>query len=301
MNYIFIINPLAGKGGAEALIREGISNSRQKFDCSIYMTRDVGDATDYVRNWCTTHPNEEVRFFACGGDGTINEVFNGAVGFPNAQVSCYPCGSGNDFVKAFGGAEKFMNIQKLLDAPVQKLDLMKVGDRYSNNVIDFGFDTTVAIKVNDDRAKTGHGSKKSYTLGVAKALITSMKNNYTVIADGEVLNPSGKSLLCTVSNGQYVGGSFRCAPRAKTDDGIMEVCCVHPVSRLKFLKLMTPYTNGEHLDNPAFDKYITYRQAKKVEIIAENGFAITIDGEVVYGDRFKIEMVPAALNLAVPE
>ncbi len=301
MNYIFIINPLAGKGGAEALIREGISNSRQKFDCQVYLTRDVGDATDYVRNWCRSHPDEEVRFFACGGDGTINEVFNGAVGFPNAQVSCYPCGSGNDFVKAFGGAEKFTDIQRLLDAPVQKLDLMKVGDRYSNNVIDFGFDTTVAIKVNDDRAKTGHGSKRSYTMGVAKALITSMKNSYTVIADGEVLNPDGKSLLCTVANGQYVGGSFRCAPRAKTDDGIIEVCLVHPVSRLKFLKLMTPYTNGEHIDNPAFKKYIEYRQAKKVEIIAENGFAITIDGEVVYGNRFTVEMVPAALNLAVPE
>ena len=301
MKFVFVINPFAGEGKAEQTIRDGIEKSSQKENCEIYLTKAVGDATVFVKKWCEEHPDEEVRFFACGGDGTINEVFNGAVGFDKAQVGCYPCGSGNDFVKAFGGADKFMDIQKLIDAPVQKLDLLKVGDRYSNNVVNFGFDTTVAITINEEREKTGHGNKNAYTKGVVKALIKSMNNKFKVFADGELLNPKGSALLCTVANGQYVGGSFKCAPRAKTDDGIIEVCLVHPISRLKFVKLLGSYTAGNHLDDPNFKDVIVYRQAKQVEVVAEDGFAYSLDGEIIYEKNFTVEIVPGALNFAVPE
>ena len=301
MKYVFLVNPFAGKGESEQLIRDGINKSTQKDDCEIYLTKAVGDATEYVKKWCEQHPGEAVRFIACGGDGTINEVFNGAAGYENSEVSCYPCGSGNDFVKAFGGAEKFLDIQKLLDAPVQKLDLLKVGDRYSNNVVNFGFDTTVAITINKEREKTGHGNKNAYTKGVITALIKSMKNKFTVIADGKTLNPDGSALLCTVANGQYVGGSFKCAPRAKTDDGIIDVCLVKPISRLKFVQLLSSYTAGNHLDDKRFEKVITYCQAKKVEVHADEGFAYSLDGEIIYEKDFTIEIVPGALNFAVPE
>ena len=301
MKYVFIINPYAGKGMAEQIIRDGIEKSAQKDDCIVCINQYVGNATDSVKKMRAEYPDEKIRFIACGGDGTINEVFNAAMGMENTEVSCYPCGSGNDFVKVFGGAEKFMDIQKLLDAPVQKLDMLKVGDRYSNNVVNFGFDTTVAITINEEREKTGHGNKNAYTKGVVKALITSMKNKFKVVADGEVLNPDGMALLCTVANGQYVGGSFKCAPRAKTDDGIIEVCLVKTLSRLKFVKLLDSYTNGNHLDDPNFKDYIVYKQAKKVEVFAEDGFAYSLDGEIVYENHFVVEIIPAALDFAVPE
>lgn len=242
-----------------------------------------------------------MRFIACGGDGTINGVFSGAVGAENVSVSCYPCGSGNDFVKCFGGAETFMDIGSLLDAPEQKLDLLKVGNKYSVNVTNFGFDTTVAITINKEREKTGHGNKNAYTKGVVTALIKSMKNTCTVSADGEVLNPDGKALLCTVANGQYVGGSFKCAPRAKTDDGFIEVCLIKPISRLRFVKILTPYTNGEHLDREDMKDILVYRRAKKVEVEAPEGFAYSLDGEIIYENKFSIEICEGALNLAVPQ
>ena len=224
MRYVFIINPKAGSQDRSEELKATVAALPQKDQCEFYFTKSVGDATVHVRQWCDAHPGEEVRFIACGGDGTINEVFNGAAGREDVSVTCWPVGSGNDFAKVFGGAEKFMDIGKLLTAPTQKLDLLKVGDRYSVNVVNFGFDTTVAITINKEREKTGHGGKSAYTKGVVKALLTSMRNEFTVTADGELLDTKGKALLCTVANGQYVGGSFKCAPRAKTDDGLLEVC-----------------------------------------------------------------------------
>ena len=301
MKYVFIVNPRAGAEDITAKIKAATAGLPAAEDCDVYVTKAPGDATVFVRKWCELHPDEQVRFIACGGDGTVNEVFSGAAQKPNVSVTCYPCGSGNDFVKVFGGAERFLDIPALLRAPEQDLDLLKVGDRWSNNVVNFGFDTTVAITINEERAKTGHGNKNAYTKGVVKALLTSMKNTFTVKADGETLNPAGKALLCTVANGQYVGGSFKCAPRAKTDDGLIEVCLIKPISRLRFVKILKPYTNGQHLDDPKMKDIVVYRQAKKVEITAPEGFAYSLDGEIIYESHFTVEIVPAALKLAVPE
>ena len=301
MKYVFIVNPHAGDTDRVQMIRSAVAGLPEKDDCEIYATKAPRDATAYVKQWCDEHPGEAVRFIACGGDGTANEVFSGAAGRENVSVSCYPCGSGNDFVKAFGGAERFRSVAALLRAPTQPLDLLKVGDRYANNVVNFGFGTTVAITINKEREKTGHGNKNAYTKGVVKALLTAMKNDFTVKADGETLNPEGRALLCTVANAQYVGGSFKCAPRAKTDDGLIEVCLIKPISRLRFVKILTSYTNGEHLDREDMKDIVVYRQAKKVEVDAPEGFAYSLDGEIIYDSHFTVEIVPAALQLAVPE
>ena len=300
MKYLFLINPKAGAGEAEALLRETIDQLPEKNDCEIYRTKSVGDATAFVRGWCTAHPEEEVRFIACGGDGTLNEVINGAVGFPQASVTCYPCGSGNDFVKVFGGNAPFLDVPALLRAEAKPLDLLKVGDRYSNNVVNFGFDTTVAITINEERKKTGRGNKNAYTKGVVKALLTSMKNQFTVTADGEVLNPDGKGLLCTLANGRYVGGSFCCAPRSLPDDGLIDVCLIKPISRLRFVQILGPYTAGKHLDDPKMKDIITYRQAKKIEVTAPEGFAYSLDGEIIYENHFTVEIAPGAILFAAP-
>lgn len=301
MKYIFIVNPFAGAGGTEEKIRAAIAGLPEKDDCEIYITKAAGDATDFVRRTCKAHAKEHLRFIVCGGDGTINEVFSGAIGVNNASVTCYPCGSGNDFVKCFGGAEPFLNVASLLHAPEQKLDVLKVGDKYSINVTNFGFDTTVAITVNKEREKTGHGSKSSYTRGIIIALIKSMKNKCKVWADGELLNPDGELLLCTVANGQYVGGSFKCAPKASTDDGFVEVCIIKPISRLRFVRTITPYTNGEHLDSEDMKDIVTYRRAKKVDVEAPEGFAYSLDGEIIYENKFTIDIVEKALRFAAPE
>ncbi len=301
MKYIFVVNPLAGAGGTEERLRAQLDTLPEKDDCEIYVTKAVGDATEFVKKTISEREGEELRFIACGGDGTINEVFSPAVGVENVSVSCWPCGSGNDFVKCYGGMEAFADVAKLIRGKAEKIDVLKVNDRYSVNVTNFGFDTTVAITVNEDRAKTGHGSKSSYTKGIVKALIKSMKNHCKVTVDGELINPDGEYLLCTVANGQYVGGSFKCAPRAKLNDGLMEVCLAKTISRLRVVNLLPPYIKGEHLDREDLSSVIVYRQAKVVELDAPEGFAYSLDGEIIYENKVRIEVVPLALSFAAPQ
>jgi len=298
MKHVFVINPAAGKEDAYVKLQELLSSHE---NCEIYATKCPGDATAYIRAYCTEHPEERVRFYACGGDGTLNEVMNGAVGFENASVGCYPCGSGNDFVKYFGGKKVFRNIETLLSAREEWIDLMRVGDSYAVNAPHFGFDSSVADTMRRVRRKPIIGGGNAYTTGVVVSLFKAMKNDCRVYADGELLNPAGKILLCTVANGQYVGGSFRCAPRSLCNDGLLEVCVVKPVSIPTFLNLIDKYGKGTHLEDRRFDKYLIYRRAKTVRIEAPEGFIYSFDGELIENNEFDVEVVHRAIRFAVPE
>ena len=112
MKHIFLINPAAGKkGNAESIIRPQIEDycGKAGLDYEIYVTKCQGDAQNYCREHAKS--GEALRFYACGGDGTLYEVVNGAYGYPNCEVAVIPLGSGNDFVRLFGTKEQFCNVE----------------------------------------------------------------------------------------------------------------------------------------------------------------------------------------------
>ncbi|MBE6555399.1 MAG: YegS/Rv2252/BmrU family lipid kinase [Ruminococcaceae bacterium] len=301
MKHIFIYNPAAGKDNRAAMdrLRKKMNTDYAHLLFEFYPTKAEKDATAFVRARCEAEPDESLRFYACGGDGTANEVLHGIVGFPHASMTCYPCGSGNDYVKYYGGADRFLDIDALIAARETPVDIMQIGDRYSLNVTNFGFDTAVARTMARVKHKKLIGGKHAYTTGIVKALFTSMKNEFTVSVDGELLT-EGKSLLCTVSNGKYVGGAYCCAPHSVNDDGFLEICLVKPLSYPSFIRLISKYKNGEHLDDPRFKNIITYRRGKSVHVTAPDGFAYTLDGEIVESSDFTINILPHAIRFAVP-
>ena len=298
MEHIFIINPAAGATNSTHLIKSEIAKSKNASMCEVYCTKGPGDATDYVAAKCAESSNP-IRFYACGGDGTLNEVVNGAVNFPHASVGCYPCGSGNDFVKYYGGAEGFLNIDNLINGVDYPIDLIRAGNKYCINVCDFGFDTAVIKTMEKVKTNKLTSGKRAYFTGVVKALMKSMKTPCKVTVDGEIIC-NGYALLCTIANGTYVGSSFRCAPHSKNDDGLLEVCLVKPVSRLRFFTLIGAYTNGTHLGDPRFDNCMIYRQGKNITIEGDSLFAYIVDGEVVNENRVHVEVVEKAINFIVP-
>ena len=126
-----------------------------------------------------------------------------------------------------------------------------------------------------------------------------MRNKIKLEADGKILNPKGVMPLTTLANGDYVGSKYQCAPRYKVDDGLMEVCLIAPVSVFTFLKLAKQYEKGRHLDDKRFEKYITYTQAKNVKISSNKPFNICIDGEIINGKEFEIEILEKAIDFVV--
>ena len=295
MRHIFVVNPHSGPEDAAPAIRQAVEG---RPDCEIYVTQAPWDAARYVRSVCEG-TREELRFYACGGDGTLNEAVNGAAGFAHAAVGCYPSGSGNDFVKYYGGKRAFLDIDALIGAPAQPIDLIRVNGRYAVNVVNIGFEAKAAARMVNFRRFPLFRGPRSYYPAVAATLIDGMKNRFRIAADGEIIC-DGTILLCTFANGEYVGGSFRCAPRADTADGLMEICMVRPLSRLRFGKLIGFYQRGEHLTDPRMRDMVAYRRAKTVHVAAPRECMICLDGEIEKGTEFDISCVPAALRFILP-
>ncbi len=301
MRHIFIVNPAAGQSSHLEEIKNKLKALKDRHHAEIYITKAPLDATDYVRRRCLESPDEKMRFYACGGDGTLNEVVAGVIGAENAEVSCYPCGSGNDYVKCFGGASHFLDLEKLMESRSVPVDAMKVCGRYCINVCNFGFDAVVAETMASVRRKKIIGGKNAYTTGIAKALFTARDNECRVYADGELLNPEGRMLLCTVANGQYVGGSYRCAPRSLCNDGLLEVCLIKPMPLTKYLTLIKSYSEGKHLDDSRFANHLMYRRAKKVEVFAATeDFGVCLDGEMTKAEHYSVEVLYRAVRFAAP-
>ncbi len=299
MKHIFIVNPAAGKQDATDFVRQTVESSGLDIEYEIYRTAAPGDATKYIKS-VLQNETDEIRFYSCGGDGTLNEVVNGVVGYENASITVFPCGSGNDFIKYYGTYDDFSNLSELVNAKSHKIDVIKIGEKYAVNAVHFGFDSFVLKTMLKVKRKALIGGKNAYTTGIVTALIKGMKSFCEIKVDGNKIE-SDEFLLCTLTNGKYVGGGYKCAPRSSNSDGVLEVCHVKPVSRFKFLTLMNAYKNGTHLDDERFYKFITYMRGKEIELSSRDDFYISIDGELLKTEKCTVEVVEKALNFAVPE
>ena len=294
MKYVFIVNGKAGDNRALDKLNNELRNLKKKIDYEVYKTTGVKDATRFVEEYCSKD-NEETCLVACGGDGTINEVASGLVNSKH-HLGILAYGSGNDFVKSYEGLD-FTSVEKLVEGTSKKIDIMKVNDKYAINICNFGFDAIVGSTANKVKEK---GGKNPYGAGVRKAILTGRFNKIEVIADNEKISKK-KMLLCTLANGSYVGGQYYCAPKSVNDDGYIDVCLFHTMSLLGFLKVLKPYTNGEHLDNPKFANKLVYRRVKHVEVNSDKEIELCLDGEMLPGKHFEINILEKAINFVVPK
>jgi diacylglycerol kinase family enzyme len=111
MKHIFIMNPVAGNGISTGSYSEKIKKAFEELNISdeyeIHITTSETDAYDYTKSQVET--GEHIRFYACGGNGTLSEVVNACAEKKNAEVAAIPLGSGNDFIRIFGKKEDLLD------------------------------------------------------------------------------------------------------------------------------------------------------------------------------------------------
>ena len=116
MRHLFIINPAAGSYNQTEDYRKKIAEicEAKGLDYSIRVSGAPGRCCKIARE--AAQSGEEYRIYACGGDGTLNEVVGGVAGYDNVAITVYSGGSGNDFVKLFDDPKAFFELERLLDA-----------------------------------------------------------------------------------------------------------------------------------------------------------------------------------------
>ena len=299
MKHVFIINPNAGKYDSRQRIYDMADALREKhgLDVQCILTKKQGHATELARRLCDS--GEELRFYACGGDGTVNEVANGVIGYDNAAMTVIPVGTGNDFLKNFGGAAPlFADAENLWDGPQFPMDAIDVNGRIALTIACSGIDARVAADVHKYSESPLLDGKTSYIASLAvNFLFKGIASHWTVTLDDEVIEDDFS--LVSVCNGRYYGGGFMPVAEARMDDGVLNTLVVKKVSRVTFARFVGPYSKGEY---SKFPEYAHCSTPQVVHIHSEKPDIVTcLDGECMTNSDVTIRLSEKKLNFFGPE
>ncbi len=298
MKHVFIVNPCAGKGKNQASnyiiprIKEYFSKNNGSYE--IHETTEPYEGINFVKYYPVGE--ETVRFYACGGDGTLFEVVNGAYGKENVEVAVIPLGSGNDFIRLFGNKEDLIDVEAQVNGTPIKLDVIKCLGKIAINQCSMGLDAEVCAGQAKFKKIPFINGEAAYTASLLYSFIGKMKSVFTVQFDDE--EPfTAPTLFCYCGNSRWYGGGYMAAPHAMPDDGLLDFVHVKKnIPRIKLLGLINKYKRGEHLD---WD-ITTFSRGKKLTIHSDRPAAVNIDGECEYVNDCTFEIVEKGITFVIP-
>ncbi|HEY2994435.1 MAG TPA: diacylglycerol kinase family protein [Methylomirabilota bacterium] len=296
MTALLVVNPAAGGGRTERLWRDLRDDlHRRGFAFEWTTTTGPGRATDLAREAAEAGVSLVV---AVGGDGTLNEVVNGAVGDerPRPVVGAILTGRGRDAARNFGiAADPRQAARRLVEGIETTVDLVRAewpggAHRWVVSAAGAGFDAAVAA-----RAATRRGPG---TLSYLLSVVTTLSQHATVPAEIEADGErawTGPLTAAVVANGAHYGGGMKIAPAANPADGRLDLVVLGDLGRLELLCWLPTVYRGRHLANPK----IRTRAARRVTVRSDRPLPVHVDGEPAPPTPVTLTIRPGALRLRV--
>ena len=275
MKHLFIINPAAGSRDRTAEYSEEIHRlcRDRGMDYEIRVSTAPGECRRIAREYA--RQGEEIRIYACGGDGTLNEVVSGVAGQDNAAVTVFCGGSGNDFVKIFDEPGAFRSLERLLDAQEERFDLIRCNDDYALNICSVGLDARIGTDVSNYKRIPLLQGFRAYLASTVVNVIRGISEHYVVEINGETID--GDQTFVCACNGRYYGGGFNPVPEADPTDGLLDVLLVRHVSRLQVPAVIGKYKNGRYRELP---ELVRHFRTDSLRILCDRVTPINLDGEL---------------------
>ncbi len=319
MRTIFVVNPKAGKGrgwkGLVKRIEAAAVKVGEKID--IHITKGEGEAESFVRKYMEelekegSDFEEEIRFIACGGDGTLNEVLNGAILSPlfhRVALGIVPTGTGNDFARNFPQGGDFSDIEAQLKGKALHCDALLCttvegsGEkkRFCANMFNIGFDCNVAHMTDSLKKKPFLKGHLAYLAAAVVNLAGKRGADLRIEIDGDTVH-KGPLLLTTVANGAYCGGGVKSNPLASVQDGKMDILVVKNLTRRGIIGMMSKYIKGIHLEEERMKETIKNYKGKTLRITPEGGrVMVCTDGEITEAGTMEFRVEEKAFRAIVP-
>ena len=295
MIHLFIINPAAGSRDRTKQYRKKIEQicGERGLTYRIEVSGAPGECTRIAREAAET--GEQYRIYACGGDGTLNEVVAGAAGFDNVSVTCYRGGSGNDFVKIFSDPDAFQDLKRLLDCREVEFDLMRCNGDISLNICSVGLDARIGTDVSNYKRIPLLSGFRAYAVSTVVNVVKGISEHYVVKIGDEVID--GRQTMICACNGRYYGGGFNPVPTADPCDGMLDVLVVKHVSRLQVPAVVGKYKNGRYKELP---KLVKHYRTKELTILCDKPTPINLDGELRTAQEVHICVAPEKIRFFYP-
>ncbi|HTS71642.1 MAG TPA: diacylglycerol kinase family protein [Terriglobia bacterium] len=290
MRTIILFNPSARRGKARRLLQRALEVFRQRG--AAFEVRESQSAEHLVKLARAAGEEKPDLVVSAGGDGTHHYVINGILG-SEAPLGLLPMGTGNDLPQGVGlPLDVSAAAAAMVDGRLREIDLARVGKVVYACIGGVGFDSIVTRYANE-HAQWLSG-RLAYTWSLLRCLSEYRPHPLGIVADGEVYLE--QILFSVVGNNVSYGGGIRLAPRARLDDGLLDVCIVPYLHRLELLRWIPRAYHGEHLNHPR----IKYFQARRITLDSSSRLELFGDGEFIQELPATIEVEPHALRVVVP-
>jgi diacylglycerol kinase (ATP) len=248
-----------------------------------------------------------------GGDGSLHEAINGlmAADTPRPPLGLIPSGTGNSLAADLECLDPHQAARAIADGRTRPLDVMEVrlgppGDRgagaaaasvapalpctlYAFNIVGWGLAA-------DAGARARWLCRRAPWLGSGRYAVANLLELLRrrvrparlrlLTSDRTEELPESRYVMVLACNTQHTGAGMRIAPRARLDDGLLDLIIVPELSRARLLALMWRIPSGRHLEAPE----LRYRQVSGFELLAgkggvRQGWCLNADGEILRGTQ----------------
>jgi len=260
------------------------------------------------------------RVIAAGGDGTAHWVLNGLAG-TGAALGIIPLGSGNDMAvnlgipldvegatrAAVGGTVRRADLGRIrvqsprskVQGELHSLQAVQPGrDAQPEGYATFGCIASFGLDSHANRIANRHQHLHGtliYIYALLRSLIEYRVPQVTI--RGDIGEFSGAMMLVAAANAPSYGGGMRLAPRAQMADGMLDLCMVSNMSRLKLLRCFPEVYFGTHLRHGE----ITCLRTAHFRLEADRPLEVFADGEYLGLTPADVEVLPGALAFVAPK
>ena len=295
MNVRVIANPIAGGGRARHLAEALVQALRSRGAATeLAITQGKGDARRLA-----AEPGADT-VVSVGGDGTAHEIANGLRG-TETRLALLAVGTANVVARQFRLPGRPQAVADLVIAGKSvRMDLglrldpaTGAGERFLLGA-GAGLDAAIVAKVEAGRKRTS-----SLLKWVGPSISTVLSYQYPkirAIVDGEVLTESAEYAI--VGNCVMSAAVFPATPRARTDDGLLDVCLLHRLNAWKCATLAVSVFSPRFTER----KDVVYRQGARIRLEPAGDVAapLQVDGDPAGSVPVDFGVEPAALSLLVP-
>lgn len=299
MIHIFIINNFAGNKHLAKHLRQHLAQ-KEGFRYFVFNSIRPGFETDIARRIKTYYEDEQLRFYCCGGSGTMRNILNGFDNFDNVEVAFIPCGLSNDFLKCFGDCEAlFRDIDNMIEGKPILVDYIKSNNGVMLNTFSVGLDSKIVSNMEKYRVYDVFGGQIPYIISLVISILFSKARYYEIKVDGKVLK--GKYAEVIMGNGGVLGGNLHFAEKYDPTDGSASYFIIPGAAGITLLPTLANLMKKRFTK---LKKKALLGECKTLEIRALDGKSMGVnhDGELIEEcDSWSMEIVKQGLRFVMPK
>ncbi len=291
---LLVVNPTGGVRNGLAILK----NVKPIFEAGgieleIIETKYAGHAKDIAR---AMEIDKFESLCLVGGDGTIHESVNGMYARQDNKripIGLIPAGTGNSLMHDFNCLDPNIAAKWIIKGYTKKIDLAEISMEhklvYAFNIIGWGMITDINLRAEGVRWM----GENRYTYSALMEIMSHKLRHAKLSFSNKNYDEKFTFILGSLT--KFTGSAMKMAPKAKLDDGLIDILIVRDATRKQMLNLFPKIFTGDHINADILE----YHQVDSYSITPDEHDPLNLDGETIGSTPIQVKVLRESLEVYV--